>query len=256
MTSKFLKNHGDWFVPLTIWVVGVILLSASMVLIENVSIQDSVWYTVITSSTVGYGGIIASEPVTRILTIIFIFTSIGSLTAFIGAFVIRSRKFTEKKRKGLMTSKRDPDVIIAGYPTEAKVKELVRGLKHLWKGVSITCVTNQIEEKPGWMVDEDVEFIQGRASERSVMERANLHLAEKVMILANDPTCPDSDEYTSSIVMLCEILNPNAHTIAEKVRDNDDLFKLAKCDKVVDVCRPSELVHELLHEGAIEFIDT
>ena len=155
-----------------------------------------------------------------------------------------------------MTSKRDPDVIIAGYPTEAKVKELVRGLKHLWKGVSITCVTNQIEEKPGWMVDEDVEFIQGRASERSVMERANLHLAEKVMILANDPTCPDSDEYTSSIVMLCEILNPNAHTIAEKVRDNDDLFKLAKCDKVVDVCRPSELVHELLHEGAIEFIDT
>lgn len=252
---NYLRRNSDLFNPLSVWLCGMTIITTMMVTIENTSIFEAVWYSIVTASTVGYGGIIPQNMVVRVLSLIYILTSIGSLAAFIGALSGRSKLFTMKKRTGMIQSKTDSDVIIIGYPSEAKVKTIVKELKHLWKGVVITCITNQIENKPEWMQEDNIEFIQGRASERDVLERANVIKAKNILVLANDPTDPASDEYTSSAVMMCETINSNAHTIAEKVRDNKDLFTWASCDKIVDVCRASELVHEILYTGAIDFID-
>jgi voltage-gated potassium channel len=253
---RWLKNNTDWLTPLLILAIGFVAVVLVMTTQEKLSFFDSVYFSIVTATTVGYGDMSPSTVAGKIIVIFYMLTAIVALGTAYNVFEVRSRKFTENKRRGFLDIKYAPDVVIIGYPTRDKVKEIVDKLQRNLPGCKIVCVTKQITERAHWMELQEVDFVYGPASEKKVLEKANVHKAKNILLLANDPTDPDSDEYTSSAVMICEIINPDAHTIAEKVRENDDLFKLASCDKIVNVCRPSELAQEILTPGAIDLIDT
>jgi voltage-gated potassium channel Kch len=184
--------------------------------------------------------------------------SIAALGAAIGYVTSGVLDFMNRKKRGNIMVRHGVDLIIAGYPNEAKVRDIVKEFRQdsRFAEASVVVITNRLEEAPAWMNEEDVVFIKGIASRKDVLERANIRQAARVLILADDPFDESSDELSSSVAIMCEGLNPDTQTVVEKVRDDDFLFRFAGCDLVVSVSRAGELVQELQDPGAIEFAET
>lgn len=146
------------------------------------------------------------------------------------------------------------NLIIAGYPGEEKVKNIVAELRNdpRYKAAQIVCVNNRIDEKPRWMTALEVEFVKGVVSDSKTLEMAGVRSAETALILANDPSTVESDDHTTSICAVIERVNPSVRTIIEKVRQDEMIFEVVNADTIVSVASPSVLAQEVLDPGAIE----
>jgi hypothetical protein len=187
---------------------------------------------------------------------LFALASITALGEFISMTASASTDLLRRKREGMHTVKEAPDLIIIGYPNQSKVETIVNEFQNdkEHRDDVIVCLNNQIDVQPDWMINKHVFFIKGLASSKEVLERANIYQAKKIIILANDPDSISSDDFTSSAILMCEKLNHKAYTIAERVRDEFDLFDMCDCDHVIPVSNGKELAHEVLNPGAIDLI--
>jgi Trk K+ transport system NAD-binding subunit len=105
------------------------------------------------------------------------------------------------------------------------------------------------------MDDLDVYFIKGLASNQKVLEDANISNVKQVLILANDISDINSDDFTISSCAMIKKLNPSVHVIVEKVRQDATLFEIVGADIIVDSASSSLLAQEILDPGAIELGD-
>ncbi|MDH4318647.1 MAG: ion channel [Desulfobulbaceae bacterium] len=232
-----------------------LIFNTIMVFIEKMDLLSSFYFSFVTATTVGYGDISPSTPLGRWTTVAYMLVSIGALGTAIGVATTKATKAFDSKKRGLLTVKDRLDLVIIGYPSESKVKDIVQEfrLDPRFSDAVVAVITDKLDERPTWMAAEDVFFVKGVASKREILEQANITSARRVLVLAEDPTSEISDEYSSSAVIMSERLNPSAYTIAEKVREDGYLFEIAECDLVVSVSRAGELVQELQDPGAIEF---
>ena len=73
-------------------------------LVEGWSLLDSLYFSVITLTTVGYGDFSPSTVAGKIFTIFYIFVGIGLILSFLNAIAERSTE----GRRGLLRRRRDP----------------------------------------------------------------------------------------------------------------------------------------------------
>lgn len=252
----FIRYNADWFYPLLFWTISLLFLIIVMNVYENKSIFEAFYYGMVTASTTGYGDVLPITVVGRLCTILYMLTAITTMGMFINALFAKAKNITKRKKVGMYKINKTPKLVIIGYPSENKVLHLVSVIREYWKECVIVCITDKIDEKASWMYEKQVDFVKGRGSQKTVLSLANVQEAENILILAEDPLNASSDEHTAATIMVCEIFNNTAHTIAEKVGNSRDLFEMAKCNKIVDVSRPNELAHEIMHTGSIDFIDS
>lgn len=62
---------------------------------------DSLYFSVITATTIGYGDITPQTDAGKIFTIIYVFISIGVLTSFIKEFTRKNQERAKKITKGV-----------------------------------------------------------------------------------------------------------------------------------------------------------
>ena len=74
-------------------------------LVEGWSLLDSLYFSVITLTTVGYGDFSPSTVAGKIFTIFYIFVGIGLILSFLNAIAERSTE----GRRGLLGRRRHPD---------------------------------------------------------------------------------------------------------------------------------------------------
>lgn len=86
--------------PLFIWA-GALVLFGSFLFhnLEGWSWLDSIYFSVVTLTTVGYGDLTPTQPVTKIITIFYILNGIGILMTFINtaAEVRKERIISQSK---------------------------------------------------------------------------------------------------------------------------------------------------------------
>ncbi len=255
---KFKNQNRELLWPLALFFFAFIIFNLVMIGVEGLAPLAAFYFSFVTATTVGYGDISPATPWGRAASIIYMLVSIGTLAAALGFIASKATNLLARKQKGLIMVKENVDLLIIGYPNEAKVKEILYEFRkdRRFINASMVVVTDRLAEKPEWMDMEDVHFVKGLASKRETLEQANVHSAERVLVLADDPYDEASDEYSSSAVIMSERLNPKAYTVAEKVRQDGYLFQVAECDLVVSVSRAGELVQELQDPGAIALAET
>lgn len=252
----FYYEHSDWIQPLSVLILSWCLVLYTFLVYDHRSVIDTIYFGVVTATTVGFGDVCATSPQSKIAVTIYILVSCIAFVTFFQRFWLKVNTRHIKRLRGAIKTVLNPYVVIIGWPNEDKVRSIIEELRILRPNCAIVCLNTVLEEKTSWMKRYKIDFIKGRGSCKKYLEMANITKTENILVLANDPTAVETDEYTAACVMMCESLNPKAYTIAEKVRFDSDLFKRANCDKVVPICRANELAHEIVNPGAIAFIDS
>ncbi len=231
-----------------------LLFALYMWLVEGLSLLDTYYFLVTTATTVGYGDISPKTGLGKVFVTIYMIIGIALLGLFLGKVTEIMVEVSSRRKKGLITMKGQVDLIIAGYPSDEKVRNIVTELRNdsRFEHAGIVCVNNRLDEKPAWMTSENVDFVKGVASDGSVLGKAGLDKAATLLILANDSSMVESDDLSTSICAVAERLRPDVRTIIEKVRKDELLFQIVNADTIVDVASPSVLAQEILDQGAIE----
>lgn len=231
-----------------------LLFALYMRLVEGLSPLDTYYFLVTTATTVGYGDISPKTDIGKVLVTFYMIIGIALLGLFLGKVTELMVEVGSKRKKGLISMKGQVDLIIAGYPSDEKVRNIVTELRNdsRFEHAGIVCANNRLEEKPAWMTSANVDFVKGVASDSNVLNKAGVTTATTILILANDSALVESDDLSTSICAVVERLRPEIRAIIEKVRKDDLLFKIVNADTIVDVSSPSVLAQEILDQGAIE----
>ena len=202
---------------------------------------DSVWWAIVTMSTVGYGDVV---PKTASGKVIASFLMIGgpilliSLVGSVGLVIFEEWRRTVT---GMSKVASKGHILICGWTPKAR-----DAIDELWlsarlKKWPITIIDERTAAKP--IESAKISFVQGSPADTGVLERANVRQASYAIIFAEDAT-PSADQKTALTVLAIKNLNPTIQSCAE-LNDfrNEPHLRRAGCDVVVNT---ADLTSKLL----------
>ena len=205
------------------------------------NIWDSLWWVVVTMSTVGYGDKVPITAAGRIIGAICMISGPILMVSLVGSIGVSLYNRWTKGVKGMARVRSKDHIVICGWNTKANdiINEL--RLSKQFRNCPITIIDDRIDTKP--IDDAKVFFVRGNASEVSVLQRANTGEAKFAVVLAEDST-PVADQKTVLTVLAIEKTNPSIVSCAElDDANNEEHLQRAGCDILIN---PSVLISRLL----------
>ena len=197
-------------------ILGILIAISCLVIskVESISLIDSLWWSIVTLTTVGYGDIAPATAVGRVIAVVNMFLGIGLLAALSAtlASVLVERKM--KEELGLSDCHFTDHIVLCEWNHRAAniVKEL--RLERQAEELPIVLIAN-CDRKP--IDDPNIAFIRGQVSDET-LRRANLSQAKTVIVLGNDQLDASIRDATAVLsILTVESLNPHAYTIVELV---------------------------------------
>jgi len=205
---------------------------------------DTLWYTIVTLATVGYGD---KTPITtggRLLGILIIMFGVaitGAVTGKIASYLVEKQL---KEGRGMADlSKLENHIVICGWRRELhKILSDILKVNPGIKSSEIVLINfadpQKIEDIRTDRKLAKVKFIYGDYSDGSVLLRANIKKAKTVLILA-DQTNPSAtvheiDSRTVMAVMAIESLTKEIYTCAELLDPKFERYlQLAYTDEII-----------------------
>ena len=214
--------------------------------IEELSFWDSLWWSFVTVTTVGYGDYFPVSFPGRIMAVILMITGIGAFGFVTAAVASAFVELNIKRRMGLLKLDLCNHVVIVGWNKKALniVEELARETPE--RKIVVIDEIEQLETEY-----KQVYFVKGKGTEDCVLEKASVKDASLAIVLADDKAA-DEEGADAKAVMVClavNHINPKLRLVAE-VGNEEHLphFKRANVDEVFV---SSVLSSKLLVRGAI-----
>ncbi|MCB9932240.1 MAG: NAD-binding protein [Planctomycetes bacterium] len=229
---------------------------------------DSIWWAMVTMTTVGYGDFFPKSVVGRFLVgypaMVIGVGVMGYLAATVADRVLTR---ASRRRRGLLRVTESGHIVICGYPGEARTAHLVKEVRAALDqpDAAVTLVTDHINELPPALERANVEFVRGDPIRVDVLKRAGVERASGVFVLASDPTNPVCDKVTFAVCAVLDDLRREEklkfRLVAEVLEGHArSMFKSAHVDSIVapeginDALLAQEFVHPGLHDIFQELI--
>ena len=207
-------------------------------LAQGSSYFDSLYWTIVTLSTVGYGDIV---PTTFWAKILFFFVVIVGIGTFATALTELASYIMEQKvlqMRGLHRAQMRRHTIVVGF--DESTEELVYQLNQ--RGIETIVVGKDLDTAP--LFAKGMKAITGDPLTAETLERAGIKMADALILPA------EGDESAVMVALKAKQLNPQIHVVAACARREDlDIMRGAKIDVVVPVSR---VMGELLAEAVVE----
>lgn len=222
-------------------------------LIEDYSLNEAIYMTVITVSTVGFSEVRPLSPEGRLFTaflIIFSFSTFVYAVTSISNYILDGeyKRYFKDLRVNRRVNKISNHTIICGYGRNGK--QAVSELKsHNRKYIVIENDKDLVESL---REAHDIPFVEGDATFEKYLEKAGIHQAKAII------TTLPNDADNLFVVLTAREMNPDLLIISRASKDNSDKkLRRAGADNVImpDKIGGAHMASLVIKPDVIEFMD-
>ncbi len=205
----------------------------------------SLWYVLVTMTTVGYGDIYPTSSIGKAYAIFLFFTGIGLYGVVIGKIIERIGNHNKQRIEGKVEYIGKDHIVIIGWnsKTDAAIEDI------LANSTSNIVVIDQAEKAP--YIKERLYYIKGSPARKDVLNKANIKYAKSCIVFADEKLI-DLDERDAKsllIVSTIESISEEIYTIAEIMNpEHTDNFRSNKVEKFL---YPQSTISHLVAQEAM-----
>ena len=245
---EFIKNNSIF--TLVFIVIGLLAAAYVSAYLFEVRINeefrtlwDTLWWTIVTITTVGYGDmspITVGGKIVGIIMMVMGVATVGIVTGRIASFLVDKQI---KSRGGLIVLERKKGhFIICGWKSELEnILENILMVNPYLKPADIVLINDadpqEIDHLRSIAKFKYIKYIKGDYVDEKVLQRANVKNAHTALILADSNRQFSSQEVDSRTVMTVitiDAMNKNIYTCAEIIDEKYEKYlKLANCDEII-----------------------
>jgi len=192
---------------------------------------DSIYWIIVTMSTVGYGDISPTTSLGRFIAIVIMFVGVSFMGLFSATIASGLVERDIKGGMGMLDIDLEDHVVVCGWNHNAY--RLVENILESQKNKKIVILAN-LQNKP--IDHKNVYFVKGDPTNEVDLHRANIEKADTAIILLDTSSgnLDSADARTILTTLAIETINPDVYTCAE-ILDSRNLPHLrnARVDEVI-----------------------
>ena len=225
----------------------------------ELTLVDSIWWAMVTMTTVGYGDYSAQTFAGRFLiSYPCMLLGIGIIGYLVGIVAETMLERGSRKKKGLLKISMKDHLIICNFPGEQKILRVWAEIKRAkaYADCEIVLVTNKIDDLPAVLLKEKFLFVKGDPVSEETLMQANVLNCAGVVILAENINDSDSDTKTCAIGTKIEMIERESNIPIRVVvemgsMDNAKMMQRSKVDGIVsaDGVMDALIAQEFLYPG-------
>lgn len=206
------------------------------------NIEDSIWWAIVTSTTVGYGDYYPVSRIGRIVGILMMFFGIalvGVITGNIASALVEKQL---KEGRGLETLNLKHHFIICGWKREMGyfLRDIMEKNKSFLPSEIVLinsadpAIIENLKTDPAFS---NINFIHGDYIDERVLSRANIKRAKKVLLLADrlvEGSIQEVDSRTVMAVITIKSISKSIYLCAELLDSKFERYlRFSNCDEVI-----------------------
>ena len=215
------------------WIVGGLIIS----IIEGGEFSNfgnSLWWAIVTMTTVGYGDMSPTTGLGRFLAIIIMFCGISLIAVVTGTIssIFTTKRIMEGKGLGNITFKNH--TLICGW--NSNINNLISSLIEKEKNINIVLINNQNEDTVNSTLsafeNSSIKYVKGDFSIDSILTKANAQSAKNAIILNNQEL--NNDEKVILSTLSLKKISTNIKVVAQ-ISDKEKMsfLKRANVDAIL-----------------------
>ena len=243
LKNQFIRSFDNELIKvisilIIMWLIGAIgiLILESKNQPDFNSLKNTLWWTIVTMTTVGYGDMSPQGDYSRLFATFIMLTGIGISGLFTAS--ISSIFVTKKIRegRGLENIKSKNHIIICGFnPNLEMILDFI--IKSYNNEFPIVLINDLSEDEINSILSKyskiDIKYVKGDHSRESILEKANIKNAKSVMVLTDD-TDINGDQKTILSTLTIKNMNSDLRVIAQvSNRENITHLRRANVDEII-----------------------
>ncbi len=204
--------------------------------------EDSIWWAIVTSTTVGYGDYFPKSFIGRIVGILMMFFGmalVGVITGNIASLFVEKQL---KEGRGLKELKLKNHFIICGWKREMGtfLHEVMDKNKSFLPSEFVLINSAEPQLIENLRTDtrfKHINFIHGDYIDEQALRRANLKFAKKVLVLADrliQGSIEEVDSHTVMAIITIKSIAKSAYTCAELLDSKFERYlRFSNCDEII-----------------------
>jgi voltage-gated potassium channel len=220
-----------------LFIISIFLVAFSSFLIVKIepdtfpTFFDGLWWVMTTVTTVGYGDFYPVTVAGRVIALFLYVFGIGLIGIVIGKVIDAFSVFRKKRVEGDIVYNGKGHYIIIGWSQKAKIaiKEMMATNEKI-----DVIIIDTLDKAP--ILETNIFYIKGDATEKETLERANIHDATAVLVFANETINNGqlADGQTLLIASTIESIASSIYTIVE-IKEEKHLknFKYMNVDEFI-----------------------